>query len=73
MTGAAEFLQLCEAQFHPVAFGGVESFAAPWQERFHALDAAEREFWLDVIEATAETIEGVGQSDHFLYVGRRLT
>ena len=33
--------------------------------------AAEAEAWLDLIEHTGQTAEGLGVSDHFLYVGRR--
>jgi len=28
--------------------------------------------WLDLVEQTAATPEGLGQSDHFLFVGRKL-
>jgi hypothetical protein len=30
----------------------------------------EAEAWLDLIERTGQTAEGLGFSDHFLYVGR---
>jgi hypothetical protein len=35
------------------------------------LPPAEAEAWLDPIEWTGQTAEGLGVSDHFLYVGRK--
>ena len=51
---------------------GVESFTTPWQKIFSGLSAAEAELWLDLVEETGRTPEGLGQSDHFLFVGRKL-
>lgn len=70
LTTATEFLALFEGGFEKVAFLGVESFTAEWQDIFRGLPAAEKELWLDLVEATAQTPEGIGQSDHFLFVGR---
>ena len=67
-----EFLALFEGQFAKVAFLGVESFTAAWQEIFGDLPAAEKEIWLNLVEETGQTPEGIGQSDHFLFVGRKL-
>ena len=72
LTTAADFLALFEGQFERVAFLGVESFTAVWQNIFRDLPAAERELWLDIVEETGQTPEGIGQSDHFLFVGRKL-
>jgi SAM-dependent methyltransferase len=72
LTTAADFLALFEAQFEKIAFFGVESFTSVWQEIFSRLPAAEKERWLDLVEETGQTPEGIGQSDHFLYVGRKL-
>ena len=72
LTTARDFLALFEGQFETRAFLGVESFAAPWQKIFGDLPAAERELWLDLVEETGQTPEGIGQSDHFLFVGRKL-
>jgi len=71
LTTAAEFRALFQGQFEKVAFLGVESFTTAWQNIFGDLPAAEQELWLDLVEATAQTPEGIGQSDHFLFVGRK--
>jgi len=63
---------LFEGKFEQVAFLGVESFTTPWQKIFSGLPAAEAEMWLDLVEETGGTPEGLGQSDHFLFVGRKL-
>jgi hypothetical protein len=55
-----------------VAFLGVESFTTVWQKIFSDLSAAEEELWLDLVEETGQTPEGIGQSDHFRFVGRKL-
>jgi hypothetical protein len=55
-----------------MAFIGVESFTAAWQEIFSDLPPAEKELWLNLVEETGQTQEGIGQSDHFLFVGRKL-
>jgi len=50
----------------------VESFASAWQPILHTLPADQAEAWLDLVEQTGVTPEGLGQSDHFLFVGRKL-
>ena len=72
LATATEFLALFAGQFEKVAFLGVESFTAAWQNVFSELPAAEKELWLDLVEETGQTPEGIGQSDHFLFVGRKL-
>jgi SAM-dependent methyltransferase len=72
LTTAADFLALFGDQFEKVAFLGVESFTAVWQNIFGDLPPAERELWLDLVEETGQTPEGIGQADHFLFVGRKL-
>ena len=71
LSTASEFLKLFEDRFEKMAFLGVESFTAAWQEIFGHLPAAEKEVWLDLVEDTCQTPEGIGQSDHFLFVGRK--
>jgi SAM-dependent methyltransferase len=72
LTTATEFVTLFEGKFERVAFLGVESFATSWQKIFNGLPASEAELWLDLVEETGRTPEGLGQSDHFLFVGRKL-
>jgi hypothetical protein len=71
LTTAAEFLALFEGQFETTAFLGVESFLGAWQGLFRELSKAEQELWLDLVEETGRTPEGVGQSDHFLFIGMK--
>jgi len=72
LTTATDFLALFEGLFEKVEFLGVESFTTVWQKVFSDLPAAEAELWLDLVEETGQTPEGIGQSDHFLFVGRKL-
>ena len=67
----AEFRALFEPEFEEVALTGVESFSTSWQAVLNDLPSAEAEGWLDLIEQTGQTAEGLGVSDHFLYVGRK--
>jgi SAM-dependent methyltransferase len=71
LTTPAAFLSLFEKSFDRRAFLGVESFATICQKAFGELPAAEAELWLDLVEETGQTPEGIAQSDHFLFVGRK--
>jgi SAM-dependent methyltransferase len=70
MSTVAEFRTLFAGMFEELALVGVESFSSAWQAVLNDLTPEEAEAWLDLIEATGHTAEGLGQSDHFLYVGR---
>jgi SAM-dependent methyltransferase len=72
LTTAAEFAALFEAGFERLALLGVESFTTLFQKLLKGLPTAEAELWLDLVEQTGQTPEGLGQSDHFLFIGRRL-
>lgn len=72
LSTASEFLDLFGDRFEKMAFLGVESFTSAWQEIFGNLPASEKEVWLDLVEDTCQTPEGIGQSDHFLFLGRKL-
>lgn len=69
-TTVAEFRELLSDDFDEVALAGVESFSAPWQQRLNDFPPELTARWLDVIEATAPTPEGLAASDHWLFVGR---
>jgi len=71
LSTCAEFRALFAPEFEEVALTGVESFSTAWQPMLNDLPAAEAEAWLDLIERTGQTAEGLGRSDHFLYVGRK--
>jgi SAM-dependent methyltransferase len=66
----AEFASLFPKHFETLLLTGVESFTAPWQMSFSNLACEVQEAWLELIEQTGATPEGVAHSDHFLFVGR---
>jgi len=71
MSTCAEFRALFASAFDELVLAGVESFSSAWQNTLNDLTPAEAEAWLDLIEATGQTAEGLGCTDHLLYVGRR--
>ena len=71
LSTCAEFRALFASRFEELALVGVESFSTVWQTSLNDLPPAETEAWLDLIERTGQTAEGLGQSDHFLYAGCR--
>ncbi len=71
LTTQAEFRQLFATEFDQVAIIGLESFSAPFATTIHTLEPAQVEAWLDLVETTGKTREGLVMSDHFLYIGRR--
>ena len=71
LTTIPEFRALFEGLFAEQALVGAESFTTAWQKKFNELPPAEAEAWLDLVEQTGSTPEGVAQSDHFLFVGRK--
>jgi SAM-dependent methyltransferase len=72
LTTVSEFRELFAEFLDPIALLGVESFTAAWQPELNALPPDEVEAWLDLVEQTGVTPEGLGASDHFLYVGRKV-
>lgn len=71
MTTVEEFRTELSATFTPVVLAGIESFASSFQESLLHLSDADAQRWLDVIEQTGRTPEGLGYTDHYLYIGRR--
>ena len=72
LTTTQEFRELFAADFEALILLGVESFTSAWQSAVHGLTADQREAWLDLVEQTGVTPEGLGQSDHFLFAGRKV-
>lgn len=71
-TTAGEFRALFEGAFEELAFVGLESFTGSRQALFLGLAPEVQKAWLELVEATAAGAEGIGLSEHFLFVGRRL-
>ena len=71
LTTVAGFRELFVVGFEEVALLGVEAFTGPWQQTLASLPPDAAEAWLDLIERTAATPEGLGMADHFLYVGTK--
>jgi 2-polyprenyl-3-methyl-5-hydroxy-6-metoxy-1,4-benzoquinol methylase len=70
MTTVAEF-RADFTDFQEIALGGVESFAQWYEENLLKLPPEQAEIWLDLIEETGPTPEGLGLAGHFLYIGQK--
>jgi ubiquinone/menaquinone biosynthesis C-methylase UbiE len=70
LTTSAEFRENF-TDFQEVVLTGVESFARGHEENLLKLSSQEAEAWLDLIEETGRTPEGMGMTGHFLYVGKK--
>jgi SAM-dependent methyltransferase len=71
LSTAEEFREQFAVGFEPLILMGVESFLSAWQTGMHALAADQQKAWLDLVEQTGVTPDGLGQADHFLFVGRK--
>lgn len=71
LSTAREFEAQFAEGFERIALLGVDSFTSPAQDKLTSLSAADRDAWLDVVEAIAGESDALACSDHFLYVGRR--
>jgi S-adenosylmethionine-dependent methyltransferase len=68
---SAEFRSLFADAFSELAFAGIESFTGVWQHLLTTVSPESATTWLDLVEQTGQTADGLGMSDHFLYVGRK--
>lgn len=57
--------------FQEIVLAGVESFAQFNEENMLKLTPEQVEVWLDLIEETGRTPEGLGIAGHFLYIGQK--
>lgn len=71
LTSVEEFRRLFAGQFAEVVCVGVESFVSPNRGVTAQLPEEDAEAWIDLVELTGTSPEGIGASDHFLYIGRR--
>lgn len=65
LTTITEFRELLTERFEEEALLGAESFTSTLQEEWKAKSEEDRAAWLDVVEATGKTVEGMANSDHF--------
>jgi S-adenosylmethionine-dependent methyltransferase len=70
LSNSEEFRDLFRDSFDEEIFVGLESFTGGSQEIFPSLSAENAEAWLDLVEQTGKTSDGLGLTDHFLYIGR---
>jgi SAM-dependent methyltransferase len=71
MTTVDEFRELFVKDFEELQLVGVESFTSPAPDHLSSEPAEDQELWLDLVEFTGATRDGLAYSDHFLYIGRR--
>ncbi len=71
LSWCEEFRSLFREWFDEVAYTGVESFTGIWGNTLTALSDTDAAAWLDLVEQTGTTPEGMGASDHLLFVGRK--
>jgi hypothetical protein len=71
MTTIEEFRSECGQYFREVLLAGTESFTSLNQSSFLSVSTENKERWLDIVEATAPTHEGLGIADHPLFIGRK--
>jgi ubiquinone/menaquinone biosynthesis C-methylase UbiE len=70
LTTTAEF-HANFLNFQEIVLAGIESFAQFHEENLLKLSSEQAEAWLDLIEETGRTPEGLGLTGHFLYIGRK--
>ncbi len=71
MTTVEEFRGLFVEGFEDLQLVGGESFTSPAPDHLGSEPAEDQELWLDLVEITGATRDGLAYSDHFLYVGRK--
>lgn len=71
LSTIAEFRELFASEFEEILLMGVESFTAGWQTNLRELTRDQAEAWIDLVEQTGTTPEGLGASEHFLFIGRK--
>ncbi len=71
MTTVDDFRGLFGDGFEELQLVGLESFTSPAPDHLRSEPAEDQELWLDLVEITGATRDGLAYSDHFLYIGRR--
>jgi SAM-dependent methyltransferase len=70
LSTVEEFHGLCATAFGELALVGIDSFAQVSQTLLLGLSDENVDAWLELVEQVGLTPEGLGMSDHFLYIGR---
>ena len=70
LTTIAEF-RAEFTSFQELVLAGIESFAQGHEGNLLKLTTEQAEVWLNLIEETGRTPEGLGMTGHFLYIGRK--
>ena len=70
LTTIAEF-RAEFTDFQEIVLTGVELFARSHEENLLKLSPEQANIWLDLIEETGRTPEGLGMTGHFLYIGQK--
>jgi S-adenosylmethionine-dependent methyltransferase len=71
LSNSEEFRDLFRGSFEEEILVGLESFTGGSQEIFPLLSAENADAWLDLVEQTGKSSDGLGLSDHFLYIGQK--
>jgi len=66
-----QFREECSEYFKELEFSGVESFSGHTQNQFFKKDDNLKSDWLDLVEITGRTNEGIASSEHFLFIGKK--
>jgi SAM-dependent methyltransferase len=70
LATVAEFQADLNTAFEQVVLTGTESFAGKLWREYSSASPASRAVWLDLIERSGTMPEGLGMTDHFLFIGR---
>lgn len=70
MTTVAAFRDELNPPFIELALAGVESFASKYDAEYHRASSSAKEALLDLVERTGTTLEGLGATSHYLFIGR---
>lgn len=54
-----------------IEYIGLESFACSAPKQFNELNEKEKEAFMDLLQETAGTMEGLCYSDHLLFIGKK--
>ena len=71
LSSSGEFRALFSGAFAEIILAGIDSFTLIWQDLLAGITEESATAWLDLVEQTGQTADGIGMSDHFLYVGRK--